>query len=305
MRVALISAWVLAACGSRPIGRMPRAPAAVRAAVVAVAPHADPWAAAIVIPVVGPFLQAKLGLAGDAINWAVQLLLLKEFVMYAKAALSAVQYAVVGPGRPCQYESLAGRPQSWAACAAANAIAGAVPTTSDDGLAVATFAGGCFWGIELLFQRVPGVVCTAVGYTQGSLARPSYGAVCSGRTGHCEAVQLVYDPAVVTYAQLCEALLAQLGGSVYKRNQVGNDRGPHYRHGIHPHTPAQRAEADAVLQRARGAAPFLRRVETELVDAAVFWPAEEYHQQYLEKGDGSNRPQSAEKGAVEKIRCYG
>jgi len=117
--------------------------------------------------------------------------------------------------------------------------------------------------------------------------------------------QLLYDPSVVSYAQLCEALLAQLGGSLYKRNQVGNDRGSHYRHGIHAHTPEQRAEAEAVLRRARAAAPLFRRVESELVDAETFWPAEEVHQQYLEKGGGFNRPQSAAKGAAEKIRCYG
>lgn len=80
----------------------------------------------------------------------------------------------LGASPACNYDNLIGRPDSWGKDAAANALAGTIPTATDDGLAIATFAGGCFWGIELAFQRVPGVVCTAVGYCQGKVSRPTY-----------------------------------------------------------------------------------------------------------------------------------
>jgi peptide-methionine (S)-S-oxide reductase len=160
-------------------------------------------------------------------------------------------------------------------------------------------------GIELLFQREPGVLCTAVGYTQGSLDRPQYKAVCSSSTGHCEAVQVIYDDSQTSYTNLCEALIAQLGGSMYKKNQVGNDRGAHYRSGIYPHSTAQRLEAEELLKKLQAEAPLFKTVQTEIVDAKVFWPAEGYHQQYLAKGGSLNRPQSTAKRCAEKIRCYG
>ena len=89
-----------------------------------------------------------------------------------------------------------------------HALRGEVPTRTSDGYEVATFAGGCFWGTELHFQRIPGVVATCVGYTQGAVERPSYEQVCSGTTGHTEGLQLSFDPAVVSYEALCEKLLA-------------------------------------------------------------------------------------------------
>ena len=97
---------------------------------------------------------------------------------------------------------------------------------------VATVAGGCFWGLELAYQREPGVVGTAVGYTQGETEEPTYQQVCSGTTGHTEGVQVVFDPRVVSYKRLCELLVDRLGDSIYLLNQVGNDRGSQYRHGV-------------------------------------------------------------------------
>ena len=127
------------------------------------------------------------------------------------------------------------------------ALAGEVPIRSADGrYEVATFAGGCFWGTELHFQRLPGVVATCVGYTQGNTASPSYEQVCSGTTAHTEGIQLLYDPAVVTYEGLCKKLLSTIDATL--RNQVGNDRGTQYRHGIYPHTEAQREVAERCLQ---------------------------------------------------------
>lgn len=89
----------------------------------------------------------------------------------------------------------------------------------------ATFAGGCFWGLELAYQREAGVVGTAVGYTQGEVDSPTYEAVCSGSTGHTEAVRVVFDPAATTYERLCNLLVERLEDNIYLLNQVGNDRG--------------------------------------------------------------------------------
>ena len=164
---------------------------------------------------------------------------------------------------------------------------------------VATVAGGCFWGLELAYQREPGVVGTAVGYTQGELDEPTYQQVCSGSTGHTEAVQIVFDPREVSYKRLCELLVDRLEDNVFLLNQVGNDRGTQYRHGIYPHNSEQEATAKEVLG-AIGDHKSLGPVQTEVKTAGKFWKAEDYHLQYLQKGG-----QSAKKRAEETIRCYG
>lgn len=164
---------------------------------------------------------------------------------------------------------------------------------SDPNYEVATVAGGCFWGLELAYQRVKGVVGTKVGYTQGGVEDPSYQDVCSGSTGHTEAVQIAFDTRVVDYSDLVDLLLERLGPNVKLLNQVGNDRGTQYRHGIYPHNPKQLAVA-------LGNVGEIPDCVTEVVDAKGFWDAEEYHQQYLMKGG-----QDAKKDAKETIRCYG
>ena len=185
--------------------------------------------------------------------------------------------------------------------AAEYALAGTVPTKSKDGWEVATFAGGCFWGTELHFQRVPGVITTCVGYTQGKLSKPDYNSVCGGATGHTEGVQVVFDPSACDYATLCRTLLKTIDATL--PNQVGGDRGTQYRHGIYPHSEAQQAAALACLEAEQ--ARYSRKIVTEVKPAAVFWPAEEYHQQYLEKGGRFGQAQSTEKGCADKVRCYG
>lgn len=198
------------------------------------------------------------------------------------------------------YSDLA--PGSYQAEAAEYAEAKQVKAVTKDGLSIATFGGGCFWGIELAYQRVPGVVSTAVGYAQGEVEHPGYEAVCSGMTGHTEVVSMTYDPKEVTYQDLCRVLFSRINPAL--KNQVGNDRGTQYRHGIYTYTPEQRAAAEEVVTEVKtklGDGPFY----TELEDAQVFYPAEEYHQQYLSKGGRFGKPQSAEKGATDTIRCYG
>lgn len=107
--------------------------------------------------------------------------------------------------------------------AAELATQGVVKDKSKDGYSIATFAGGCFWGLELAYQRVPGVIDTSVGYTQGKEGNPTYDYVCSGMSGHTEAVQVFYDPKEVTYEYLCKLLLTRINPTL--KNQVGNDRG--------------------------------------------------------------------------------
>lgn len=150
---------------------------------------------------------------------------------------------------------------------------------------------------ELAYQRMPGVISTHVGYTQGHKIHPTYEEVCTGTTGHTEAIRVIYDPNVVAYKDLVKLGLDRLGADVYKLNQVGNDRGSQYRHGIYFHNDEQMRVAEELLNALKKEG---REVMTELEKAKTFYMAEQYHQQYLLKGG-----QSAKKGASETIRCYG
>lgn len=163
-------------------------------------------------------------------------------------------------------------------------------------LTAATFAGGCFWGLELAYQRVPGVEYTAVGYTQGKEESPTYKQVCSGATSHTEATFVYYDPSVCSYEDLLDVFFDKTDPT--QVNGQGNDRGTQYRTGVYFHTPEQEAKAKARFE--EEAPKFRRKIASELKAATPFWPAEKYHQQYLEKGG-----QNAQKGASERIRCYG
>eukprot|EP00966_Prymnesium_polylepis_P231296 5352381-Prymnesium_polylepis.1 len=135
------------------------------------------------------------------------------------------------------YGKLKGLPESFAFEAGQQALKGEVAATSSDGLAIATFAGGCFWGTELQYMRMRGVVATCVGYTQGTLEQPTYSEVCSGTTGHTEACQIVYDPKRCPYELLCAKLFETIDPTVL--NRVGNDVGTQYRHGIYPVSAAR------------------------------------------------------------------
>ncbi|MHC4818025.1 MAG: peptide-methionine (S)-S-oxide reductase MsrA [Planctomycetota bacterium] len=146
-------------------------------------------------------------------------------------------------------------------------------------MATATFAAGCFWGVEAEFRRVEGVTRTEVGYTGGGLADPTYEAVCAGRTGHAEAVRVEFDEAGVAYERLLE-----LFWSIHDPTQVnrqGPDVGTQYRSAIFFTAPGQEEAARASLAAVQ--ARLGRPVATEITPAAEFWRAEEYHQQYLAK----------------------
>eukprot|EP00803_Ostreobium_quekettii_P007708 evm.model.scf_293.4 EVM.evm.TU.scf_293.4 scf_293:61793-64221(+) len=185
------------------------------------------------------------------------------------------------------------------------------PAEAPEGLEIATFAGGCFWGLELAFQRAIGVTKTMAGYTQGTVPNPSYEEVCTGRTGHTEAVQVYFDPTETTYKALLDVFYAHTDPT--QLNQQGNDRGTQYRSGLYYHGDQQKAEALASLAEAQaaldaGMARIARggnKVVVEVLPASDYYVAEGYHQQYLAKGGRFNRPQSAEKGNTDPIRCYG
>ena len=145
----------------------------------------------------------------------------------------------------------------------------------------ATFAAGCFWGIEAAFCRVPGVVSTTVGYTGGTTKNPSYHDVCTGLTGHAEAVLVTYDPRQVTYDALLELFWSVHNPTTL--NRQGPDVGSQYRSAIFYHTEDQKKRAEDSRERLQQSGRFRRPIVTEIVPAQEFWPAEEYHQKYLEK----------------------
>ena len=152
-----------------------------------------------------------------------------------------------------------------------------------DGLEQAVFALGCFWGAERLFWRTEGVWVTAVGYTAGLTPNPTYDEVCSGRTGHTEAVLVVFDPAKITYEQLLSVFWE--GHNPTQGMRQGNDVGTQYRSGIYVANDAQRAAAEAsraMFQKKLTESGY-GEITTEIVDATAFYYAEAYHQQYLHK----------------------
>ena len=145
-------------------------------------------------------------------------------------------------------------------------------------MAKATFAAGCFWQVEAAFREVPGVIATTAGYTGGTLEDPSYEAVCTDRTGHAEAVLVEFEPDRVSYDQLLEVFWGSHDPT--QVNRQGPDVGTQYRTAIFTHDEDQRTRAEASKA---AQSQFSRPIATEILPAGTFWPAEEYHQRYLEK----------------------
>jgi peptide-methionine (S)-S-oxide reductase len=145
----------------------------------------------------------------------------------------------------------------------------------------ATFAAGCFWGVEAFFREVPGVTDAICGYTGGHADNPTYKEVCTDRTGHAEAVEVTFDPAAVSYAALVDAFFANHNPTT--RNRQGPDVGTQYRSAIFFHTPGQERIARETKAALEAAGKFKTPVVTEIVPAQTFWRAEEYHQRYFEK----------------------
>ena len=148
-------------------------------------------------------------------------------------------------------------------------------------MAVATFAAGCFWGVEQRFSEVPGVLSTEVGYTGGTTAHPTYEQVCSHTTGHAEAVRLEYDPEQVTHEDLLEVFFAMHDPTTPDRQ--GPDVGSQYRSAVFFHSPEQERAARDAVARLSAEGRYRDPVVTEILPAPEFWRAEEYHQRYLTK----------------------
>lgn len=146
---------------------------------------------------------------------------------------------------------------------------------------VATLAGGCFWGMEEIIRKIPGVIKTTVGYTGGKTPHPTYEQVCTGKTGHAEAIQIEFDPAKLSYEALLGYFFRMHDPTTLNRQH--NDVGTQYRSAIFYHGEAQRQAAERAKAKANQSGKFKRPVVTEIVQAGEFYPAEAYHQDYLQK----------------------
>jgi|SRR5690349_11779730 len=147
----------------------------------------------------------------------------------------------------------------------------------------ATFAAGCFWGVEVAFRQIEGVTDARVGYTGGKLENPTYRDVCTDRTGHAEAIEITFDPAKVSYDALLDKFWTFHDPTTL--NRQGPDFGTQYRSAIFFHSPEQEKAARASKERWQS--QFEKPIVTQLVPAATFYPAEDYHQRYLEKRGAS------------------
>ena len=145
----------------------------------------------------------------------------------------------------------------------------------------ATFGAGCFWGVEATFRSIPGVISTQVGYCGGKTDNPTYQDVCTDTTGHAEVVEITFDPAQLPYEQLLETFWKLHDPTT--PNRQGPDVGSQYRSVIFFHSPAQESAARAAKERLDKSGKFRNPVVTQIVPAAPFYKAEDYHQRYLEK----------------------
>ena len=146
---------------------------------------------------------------------------------------------------------------------------------------LATFGAGCFWGVEVTFRNTPGVKDVIVGYLGGTLSNPTYKDVCTGRTGHAEVVQVEYDPAEVTYDKLLDVFWENHDPTTL--NRQGPDVGTQYRSAVFYHSAEQKRLAEESKKQLEGSGRFRRPIVTEITEASTFYPAEDYHQRYLEK----------------------
>lgn len=192
-----------------------------------------------------------------------------------------------------QARALPGRPNPIPTAARHHVNDAPLKPPYSEGSEVAEFALGCFWGEEKLFWQLPGVIVTAVGYEGGYTPNPTYEEVCSGKTGHAEAVRVVFDPSKITYEELLRHFWEAHNPTQGMRQ--GNDHGTQYRSAIFTQTDAQRAAAEAsrdMYQRELTAAGF-GTISTEIVPAGEFYFAEDYHQQYLAKNPNGYCPDNS------------
>jgi peptide-methionine (S)-S-oxide reductase len=171
--------------------------------------------------------------------------------------------------------------------AAAGALAwDSAAAATEDGAQTeqAIFAAGCFWGVEAVFRKVPGVVDVEVGYTGGTTPDPTYEKVLTHTTGHAEAVRIEFDPSQVSYDELLEVFWDNHNPTTI--NRQGPDIGSQYRSAVFTHSPEQQTAAEAMKARLNASRRFKKPIVTEIVPAAAFYRAEDYHQRYFEKHGG-------------------
>ena len=145
----------------------------------------------------------------------------------------------------------------------------------------ATFAAGCFWGIEEAFSKIAGVISTHVGYTGGHTKNPTYKEVCTDKTGHAEAVEVVFDPKIISYEKLLE-IFWQIHDPT-TLNRQGPDIGSQYRSAVFYHNEEQKAVAEASKEKFEKSGEFKSKIVTDITEAKEFYRAEDYHQKYFEK----------------------
>ena len=146
---------------------------------------------------------------------------------------------------------------------------------------IATFGGGCFWCTEAVFDEVVGVTDVVSGYTGGQLANPNYDDICEGTTGHAEVIRVTFDPDVITYAEILEIFFATHDPTTL--NKQGADRGTQYRSAIFVHSPVQREIAANTIAKLNAEKIWSSPIVTEVTNAAIFYPAEEYHQEFFKR----------------------
>jgi peptide-methionine (S)-S-oxide reductase len=181
------------------------------------------------------------------------------------------------------------------------AIMGAAGAAADEAkLAKATFAGGCFWCTEAVYAELKGVKAVTSGYIGGSVPNPTYKDVCSGLTGHAEAIEIEYDPAVVPFEKLLEVFFATHDPTTL--NRQGADVGTQYRSGVFYHDDEQKRIAEDVIAKLDAAKVFPGKIVTEVTKASVFYPAEDYHQHYFANNPFQPYCQAVAAPKVAKVR---
>ena len=168
-------------------------------------------------------------------------------------------------------------------------------------LQTAVFAGGCFWGVEAVFEHVKGVKSVVSGYVGGTVVNPDYETVTSGRTGHAEAVKVTFDPAVVSYETLL-AVFFTVAHNPTELNRQGPDVGTQYRSGVFYHDDEQKRIAEEVINRLDAANVFPAKIVTEVTKATTFYPAEDYHQDYFATNSRQPYCQAVVAPKVDKVR---
>jgi peptide-methionine (S)-S-oxide reductase len=159
-------------------------------------------------------------------------------------------------------------------------------TITPKGMEVATFANGCFWCTEAIFEQLDGVISAVSGYSGGQTENPSYKEVCTGETGHAECLQITYDPSKISFDELLEVFWETHDPTTL--NRQGNDVGTQYRSGVFYHNPEQKAKAEKYKAELDKSGAFDKPIVTEIVPFTKFYPAENYHQEYFENNEGTN-----------------